>query len=336
VILNLIGNAVKFTEQGEVALKVQVDLIEDKFRTLHFMVNDSGVGIPSDKLESIFESFSQADTSTTREFGGTGLGLTIPRCLVQMMGGRIWVESLLGRGSCFHFTARFGEASSRSTARPVTLAPSILVGVKALIVDDNRTNRRILEGILSRWGMVPTVACDGEQALNLYQAGIEQGNPFSLILTDMHMPKMDGFDLVERLKANSVPCHTTIMMLTSGGQRGDAQKCQELGIAAYLLKPVRQSELREAIIRVLSSSESKDSTHMVTRSSLRETVGGSKSLKILVAEDNLVNQKLATRMLEKRDHQVTVVLNGKEALAASRTTPTTLVLMVIQVRKWTA
>jgi signal transduction histidine kinase/DNA-binding response OmpR family regulator len=330
VILNLIGNAVKFTEQGEVVLKVQVDLIEDKFRTLHFMVNDSGIGIPSDKLESIFESFSQADTSTTREFGGTGLGLTISRCLVQMMGGRIWVESLLGRGSCFHFTARFGEASSRSTARAVTLAPSVLVGVKALIVDDNRTNRRILEGILSRWGMVPTVACDGEQALNLYQAGIEQGNPFSLILTDMHMPKMDGFDLIERLKANSVPCDTTIMMLTSGGQRGDAQKCHELGIAAYLLKPVRQSELREAIIRVLSSRESKDLTPMVTRSSLRETADGSKSLKILVAEDNLVNQKLATRLLEKRDHCVAVVLNGREALAALEKDAYDLVLMDIQ------
>ncbi|MHB8273145.1 MHYT domain-containing protein, partial [Bradyrhizobium sp.] len=155
VVLNLIGNAVKFTEQGEVALKVQVDLIEEKFCTLHFMVSDSGIGIPADKLESIFESFSQADTSTTREFGGTGLGLTISRYLVQMMGGRIWVESLLGRGSCFHFTARFAESSAPAAAKPLSSAHSVLLGAKALIVDDNRTNRRILEGILTRWGMAP-------------------------------------------------------------------------------------------------------------------------------------------------------------------------------------
>ncbi len=330
VILNLIGNAVKFTEQGEVALKVQLDVIEEKFSTLHFMVNDSGVGIPSDKLESIFESFSQADTSTTREFGGTGLGLTISRCLVQMMGGRIWVESLVGRGSCFHFTARFGESTCQSTARPVMLAPSVLVGARALIVDDNRTNRRILEGIVSRWGMLPAVACDGEQALTLCEAAIEEGRPFSLILTDMHMPKMDGFGLVERLKANPVSSSPTIMMLTSGGQRGDAQKCQELGIAAYLLKPVRQSELREAIIRVLSSRDSKESALMVTRSSLREPSESRKTLKVLLAEDNLVNQRLAARLLEKRNHSVTVVSNGKEALAALDAEAYDLVLMDIQ------
>jgi two-component system sensor histidine kinase/response regulator len=330
VILNLIGNAVKFTEQGEVALKVQVDLLEENFCTLHFMVSDTGIGIPSDKLEAIFESFSQADTSTTREFGGTGLGLTISRCLVEIMGGRIWVESLLGRGSCFHFTARFQESRSASAARPIAIAPSVLVGTRALIVDDNRTNRRILEGILARWGMVPAVACDGEHALGVYQAAVEEGNPFSLILTDMHMPKMDGFDLVERLKVGSAPCSSTIMMLTSGGQRGDAQRCQALGIAAYLLKPVRQAELREAIIRVLSSRETKESKTMITRSSLREPAGVNRTLKILLAEDNLVNQKLATRLLEKRNHSVTVVLNGKEALAALDKETYDLVLMDMQ------
>ena len=330
VILNLIGNALKFTEQGEVALKVQVELLEEKYSTLHFMVSDTGIGIPSNKLETIFESFNQADTSTTREFGGTGLGLTISRCLVQMMEGRIWVESLVGRGSCFHFTARFGESHSTSATRPITVEPSILVGAKALIVDDNRTNRRILEGILTRWGIVPTVACDGVQALALYQAATEEGQPFSLILTDMHMPKMDGFNLVERLKANSAPCNTTIMMLTSGGQRGDAQRCQTLGISAYLLKPVRQSELREAIIRVLSTRESKETKPMVTRSSLREPTAGSKIIKILLAEDNLVNQKLASRLLEKRNHSVTVVLNGKDALAALEKDAYDLVLMDMQ------
>ena len=330
VILNLIGNAVKFTEQGEVALKVQVDLLEEKHSILHFIVSDTGIGIPSDKLETIFESFSQADTSTTREFGGTGLGLTISRCLVQMMEGRIWVESLLGRGSCFHFTARFAESHSPIATKHVTIAPSILAGAKVLIVDDNRTNRRILEGILSHWGMIPLVAGDGEQALALYQAATEQRQPFNLILTDMHMPKMDGFGLVERLKGESAPCNSTIMMLTSGGQRGDAQRCQTLGIAAYLLKPVRQSELREAIIRVLSSRQSKESAPMITRSSLREGAIGSKTLKILLAEDNLVNQKLASRLLEKRNHSVTVVLNGREALAALEKNHFDLVLMDMQ------
>jgi two-component system sensor histidine kinase/response regulator len=330
IILNLVGNAVKFTEQGEVALKVQVDLLEEEHSVLHFIVSDTGIGIPSDKLETIFESFSQADTSTTREFGGTGLGLTISRCLVQMMEGRIWVESLLGRGSSFHFTARFAESPTSAAARPVTIAPSILAGAKVLIVDDNRTNRRILEGILTHWGMVPVVAGDGEQALALYQAATEQSQPFNLILTDMHMPKMDGFGLVERLKGDLAPCNSTIMMLSSGGQRGDAQRCHALGIAAYLLKPVRQSELREAMIRVLSSRQLKESTPMITRSSLREGAVGKKTLKILLAEDNLVNQKLASRLLEKRNHSVAVVLNGREALAALEKNHFDLVLMDMQ------
>ncbi|WP_174239972.1 MHYT domain-containing protein [Acidobacterium sp. S8] len=193
IILNLIGNAVKFTEQGEVVLKVEVDLLEEKFSTLHFIVSDTGIGIPSDKLEAIFESFSQADTSTTRIFGGTGLGLTISRCLVQIMGGRIWVESIFGKWSCFHFTVRFAESTAPDPLRSIPIAPSVLVGARALIVDDNRTNRRILEGVLNHWGMVTIVACDGEQALSFYQAAIDDGQPFNLILADMHMPKMDGF-----------------------------------------------------------------------------------------------------------------------------------------------
>jgi two-component system sensor histidine kinase/response regulator len=329
IVLNLIGNALKFTELGEVALKVQLDLLEENFCTLHFLITDTGIGIPSGKLETIFESFNQADTSTTREYGGTGLGLTISRCLVEMMGGRIWVESLLGRGSCFHFTARFGEGHSTATTGRAVIAPSVLNGVKVLIVDDNRTNRRILEGMLSRWGMIPVMASDGEEALSQYLAATEQGQPFNLILTDMHMPKMDGFDLVERLKTGRVTCDS-IMMLTSGGQRGDAQRCQALGIAAYLLKPVRQSELRDAIIRVLSSRQLQGPTPMITRSSLRKSADASKTLKILLAEDNLVNQKLASRLLEKRNHTVTVVMNGRDALAAMEREAFDLVLMDMQ------
>ena len=330
VILNLIGNALKFTPTGEVTLKVQFDLLEENETALHFMVRDTGIGIPADKLDAIFESFNQADTSTTREFGGTGLGLTISRCLVQMMGGNIWVESTPGKGSCFHFTARFAKAERSAPAPSVTITPSILEGVRVLIVDDNRTNRRILKGLLTHWRMVSTVACDGEQALAPYQDAIESGQPFGLILTDMHMPKMDGFDLVERLNGRSAPYISTIMMLTSGGQRGDAQRCEALGIAAYLLKPVRQSELREAIIRVLMSRLSTESASIITRSSLREQLNGSRTLKILLAEDNQVNQKLASRMLEKRNHSVTVVANGKEALDALQKDNYDLVLMDMQ------
>jgi CheY-like chemotaxis protein len=281
-------------------------------------------------LEAIFESFSQADTSTTREFGGTGLGLTISRCLVQMMGGRIWVESVLGKGSCFHFTARFAASTSPAPLQQITNPPSVLVGASALIIDDNRTNRRILEGTLNHWGMVTTVASDGEEALSFYQAATDNGQSFNLILTDMHMPKMDGFALVERIKEKCAECSARIMMLTSGGQRGDIQRCQTLGIAAYLPKPVRQSELLEAIIRVLSARPSEGSTGTITRASLSERADGSKTLKILLAEDNLVNQKLATRLLEKRNHSVTAVLNGREAIGALEKNNYDLVLMDMQ------
>jgi signal transduction histidine kinase/DNA-binding response OmpR family regulator len=330
VVLNLIGNAVKFTQQGEVTLRVQADLLEDKTTTLHFMVSDTGVGIPFEKLESIFESFNQADTSTTREFGGTGLGLTISRRLVEMMDGRIWAESTLGKGSIFHFTARLAESRASSVVRPQSLATSILTGVKVLIVDDNRTNRRILEGLVTRWGMLPGVASDGEEALALYTSASAGDNPFRLILTDMHMPRMDGFDFVERLKGNSGLSPSTIMMLTSGGQRGDAQRCEQLGIAAYLLKPVRQSELREAIARVLAASESKGATPMITRLSLRTDAARGNSLNILLAEDNLVNQRLASRLLEKRNHAVTVANNGKEAMDALEKGSFDLILMDMQ------
>jgi two-component system, sensor histidine kinase and response regulator len=327
IILNLIGNAVKFTHEGEVALRVQTELLEDHSSTLHCIINDTGVGIPKEKLESIFESFSQADSSTTREYGGTGLGLTISRRLVEMMGGRIWAESTVGKGSTFHFTARMVESRATSAAKPSASAGSQLSGVKVLIVDDNRTNRRILEEILSRWGLRSSVASDGEEALALYETA-SPDDPFRLILTDMHMPKLDGFGLVERLRHGVNVSPPTIMMLTSGGQRGDAQRCEQLGIAAYLLKPVRQSELRDAIGRVLSAT--KGNQPLITRFSLREQATGGKSLKILLAEDNLTNQKLATRVLEKRSHAVTVVANGREALEALEKDTYDLVLMDMQ------
>jgi len=330
VILNLLGNAVKFTDAGEVTLKVQIEARKDGNATIHFQVRDTGIGISPDKLEKIFESFSQADTSTTREFGGTGLGLTISRRLVEMMSGRIWVESAVGKGSTFHFTAELGEAKSAPTVIRTERAPSILVGVRVLIVDDNRTNQRILEGLVVRWGMIPTVAANGEVALHAYRDAMARKEPFRLILTDMHMPKMDGFGLVERLKEHPGSNASTIMMLTSGGQRGDAKRCDELGIAAYLLKPVRQNELREAITQVLSAGERLGNAPLITGNTLREQAGPNTMLSILLAEDNPVNQKLAKRLLEKRNHRVVVVANGKEALSALEKASFDLVLMDMQ------
>jgi two-component system, sensor histidine kinase and response regulator len=329
ILLNLIGNALKFTNQGEVGLTVQTGLIEDGAAMLHFTVSDTGVGIAPEKLETIFDSFSQADTSTTREYGGTGLGLTISKRLIEMMGGRIWVESEPGIGSRFHFTVSLGTVPTREITVESSVAPVILRGVKVLIVDDNRTNRRILEGLVKRWGMNPTATSDGEMALAELLAAKTANDPYGLILTDMHMPKMDGFALVECIKQRLEQSTSTIMMLTSGGQRGDAARCEDLGISAYLLKPVRQSELREAISRVLSAKEQAGAIPLITRYSLSDN-DPAKSLHILLAEDNAVNQKLAVRLLEKRGHHVTVVCNGREALSALEKECFDLVLMDVQ------
>jgi len=329
ILINLVGNALKFTSEGEVSLRVQADLIEKGGTTLHFIVSDSGVGIDPSKLKTIFDSFSQADTSTTREYGGTGLGLTISKRLIEMMGGRIWVQSELGVGSRFHFTTRLKITMERPIVLESSAAPVILRGVRVLIVDDNRTNRRILDGLVKRWGMNPTSAPDGERALIELSTAREANDPYGLILTDMHMPKMDGFRLVEHIKERPELSTATIMMLTSGGQRGDAARCEELGIAAYLLKPVRQSELREAIARVLGAKE-QGAIPMITRYSMEADADPSKSLEILLAEDNPVNQKLAIRLLEKRGHHVAIASNGKEALSALEKKHFDLVLMDVQ------
>jgi two-component system sensor histidine kinase/response regulator len=330
VLINLIGNALKFTKEGEISLRVQTEGAEDDTSTLHFTVSDSGVGIAPQKLNTIFESFNQADTSTTREFGGTGLGLTISKRLIEMMGGRIWVESELGVGSRFHFTVRLKKAQEREVEVETTSPHPILAGVKVLVVDDNRTNRRILEGLVKRWAMNPTSVADGEKALAALLAAREIDEPYELILTDMHMPGMDGFGLVEEVKRRPGLSTATVMMLTSGGQRGDAARCGELGIAAYLLKPVRKSELREAILRVLSLNKQSGSARMVTRDSMYEEVGSLGSLNVLLVEDNLVNQKLAKRLLEKRGHGVTVAWTGGQALEALEKGKYDLVLMDVQ------
>src|SRR6202049_1865051 len=329
IVVNLVGNAIKFTDEGEVALKVLVDAEEGSERILHFTVSDTGAGIPPEKLKLIFEPFSQADSSTTRKYGGTGLGLSISVRLVEMMGGKIWVESEVGRGSEFHFTARLG--TSEKAIDVGTIAPAeILRGVKVLVADDNRTNRRILEGLLKRWEMNSTAGGERETALAALSSAFEEGEPYRLILTDMHMPKMDGFGLIERIRQRPELSAAVIMMLTSVGQRGDAARCQELGVAAYLLKPIRQSELREAIARVLGAGEQKGAVPLITRYSLGDALDPMAVLRVLVAEDNAVNQRLAARLLEKRGHRVTVTSNGREAVEALANQTFDLVLMDVQ------
>jgi signal transduction histidine kinase/CheY-like chemotaxis protein len=329
IIVNLIGNAVKFTQEGEVGLKVTVEAEEGEERILRFCISDTGVGIPVEKQNMIFDPFAQADTSTTRKYGGTGLGLTISARLVDMMGGRIWVQSEAGRGSRFYFTTRLKSSEAKPTVGAIA-PPEFLRGVKALIVDDNRTNQRILKGMLGRWEMHSTCVGGGKEALEELAQSMEAQKPYRLILTDMHMPEMDGFDLIERIRQRPELSTATIMMLTSAGHRGDADRCKELGISAYLLKPIRQSELREAIARVLGSHTQSGAVPLITRYSLHDARDASEVLNILVTEDNLVNQRLATRLLEKRGHRVTVAGNGRKALEALETHAFDLVFMDVQ------
>jgi len=330
VVINLVGNAIKFTEAGEIAVRVQKESADAKHCVVRFTVSDTGVGIPEEKRELIFAPFSQADSSTTRKYGGTGLGLTISTRLVEMMGGKIWVESEVGRGSQFHFTARLGLTDAKEIKVGTIAPPEVLRGARVLVVDDNKTNRRILEGMLSRWEMISVSVEEGQQALAALSGARAAGQPFSLVLTDMHMPKMDGFKLIEQIRKRPELATATIMMLTSAGHRGDAARCQELGVAAYLLKPIRQSELREAIARVLGAHVQNGAIPLITRYSLHDGRNPAAALHVLLAEDNAVNQRLAVRLLEKRGHRVTVVGNGAEAIAVMHNQDFDLVLMDVQ------
>ncbi len=329
IVINLAGNAIKFTPEGEVALKVHVEAQDGASRLLHFTVSDTGVGIAPEKHKLIFDPFSQADSSTTRNYGGTGLGLTISARLVAMMGGTIWVESEVGRGTQFHFTVRM-ESSDNAIQIGMIAPPEVLHGVRVLVVDYKRTNRRILEGMLKRWKMRSTSVEGGEEALVQLAAARLAGESYSLILTDMHMPKMDGFTLIERIRQRPELSAATIMMLTSAGHRGDAARCEELGVSAYLLKPIRQSELREAIARVLGAREHKGAIPLITRYSLQDARDPAAVLRLLLVEDNQVNKLLAVRLLEKRGHHVVVAGNGREALAALEKENFDLVLMDVQ------
>jgi PAS domain S-box-containing protein len=325
IILNLVGNAIKFTERGEVVLEVEVDSQSEDLTTLHFAVRDTGIGIPAEKQQVIFEAFEQADTSTSRRYGGTGLGLAIASQMVRLMGGRIWLESTPGRGSTFHFTVRFGLGRSPSLARWVE--SSRLRDLPALVVDDNATNRHILVEVLKRWKMMPTEADGGQSAMHLLEESKRTRNPYALILLDSQMPDVDGFAVAEFVKRDPELAGAVILMLTSGGKRGDAACCRHLGIVAYLMKPVRQSELLEAILLAFGAPAGTSSQPLVTRHTLREE---RRKLRILLAEDNPVNQALVMRLLHKRGHTVEVAGNGREALKAlERTSPTRFDLILM-------
>jgi CheY-like chemotaxis protein len=326
ILVNLIGNAIKFTEFGEILVNIEEESQMSNSTSLHFSVKDTGVGIPAEKQKTIFEAFSQADGSMARKYGGTGLGLTICTRLVNMMGGNCWVESQPSQGSTFHFTVQLAVQDT-TCARPVLLPPEQLRDLHALIVDDNNTNRRVLCGMLSRWGMKPTGVECGPSALKALEMAKSAGHPFPLIVIDGQMPEMDGFALVERIQKDPELVGATIMMLTSAGHLGDGARCRQLGISAYLVKPIRQGELLDAICSVLNEAPKKTSVPLVTRHTLREI---KKRLRVLLAEDNAVNQMLAVRLLEKRGYTVSVAVNGRYALAAFEKESFDVILMDIQ------
>jgi two-component system, sensor histidine kinase and response regulator len=324
IIINLIGNAIKFTEHGEVGLRIGIDSRTPDELQLHFVVTDTGVGIAAEKQKLIFDAFSQADGSTARKFGGTGLGLTISSRLVELMGGKIWVESTLGHGSCFHFTVALGQGNEVLETAPGAV-PAQLAGQRALVVDDSTTNRRILGEMLRCFGMKPTLAENGIAALQRLK---EEQGAFALILTDLNMPDMDGFTLVEQIRQSpELAGKTKVIILPSAGQRGEAAHCQELGVDAYLTKPVSQSELFEVISRVLGGSGSQAGSAVLAA---HQTKSKAARLRVLLAEDNAVNQKIASRVLEKQGHHVTIATDGREALAALVGENFDVVLMDVQ------
>jgi two-component system, sensor histidine kinase and response regulator len=329
ILINLVGNAIKFTAEGEVLVTVKVCDPPGANSLLHFTVSDTGIGVPAEKQKRIFEPFTQADNTTTRVYGGTGLGLAISKRLVELMGGRIWVESRVGGGSHFHFTVSLPPSESAGETHVLPL-PEIPRGVRVLIVDDNRTNRRILLDHLRNWAIRAEAVESGELALGELDAAQRAGDPYSLILTDVHMPAMDGFDLIREIGRRHELKPATIMMLSSGGQGGDSARREELGVAAYILKPIRGEELRGAIARALADTPTSGGIPAQAGPVLNDLPDHSGGLRILIAEDNPVNQLLLTRMLEKRGHSIKVAANGRLALAAVEGDSYDLLLMDVQ------
>ncbi|MGB7343973.1 MAG: response regulator [Pirellulaceae bacterium] len=327
VIVNLLGNSMKFTSVGEVIVRVEVKSRSDKDVVLHFSITDTGIGIPKAKLDRLFKAFSQVDASTTRKYGGTGLGLAISSRIIKLMNGEVWVESEEGKGSVFHFTAQFGLSKNPASGK-VPLDIERLRGLRILVVDDNLTNCRLLQDLLTNWNMKPTAVTSGRDAMVSMEHAFAEGKPFSLVLTDNMMPGMDGFSLVEQIRQRPELVGSTLMMLSSADRGEDALRCQELGVDAYLSKPVRRTELLAAIMRCQGAPSSKND-HQATKL-LGKFNNAQRKLRLLLAEDNPVNQKLAKRLLEKRGHTVVVAANGKLATEIFANEEFDVVLMDVQ------
>jgi len=312
IVFNLVGNAIKFTELGEVVLHAEVQTCSEEEVELRFGVTDTGIGIPAEKQKVIFEAFEQGDRSMARKYGGTGLGLAICSQLVKLMGGQLWLESRVGQGSTFWFTARFSRQKDKD--KMGDKMPAGLRGLPLLVVDDNATNRDILEEVLFSWHMQPTTVSSGQEALAAMIRASADGKPFSLALIDDQMPETDGFTLAQRIRRNPKLNGSAIIMLISASQWRSATRARQPGVAAYLSKPVKQSDLLDTIFSVLGKAASGEET------TARRGRGSSRKrwrrCRILVAEDNSVNQELAVRILEKQGHTVVVARNGREALAA--------------------
>jgi signal transduction histidine kinase/CheY-like chemotaxis protein len=319
VIANLVGNAIKFTETGSVLVAVSRETGPASGCRLHVSVTDTGPGIPADKHASIFEAFNQADGSTTRRYGGTGLGLTISANLIRLMGGRIWVESELGKGSAFHFVIDVAVSEVAGVEPP----DPVLLDLSVLIVDDNSVNRRVLHDHLTRWRMRPVSVDGGQAALAALDDAARAGRPFSLVVLDAHMPDLDGFMVAQQMASRPEFAQPTIMMLSSSGQLGDAARCRELGMAAYLTKPVRQAELLQAIRRVVSTGHAAPSGPRAAAATIP-------AKRVLHAEDNAVNERLALLTLTKRGHDVTVARTGVEVLRLVDRESFDVILMDVQ------
>ncbi|MBZ5642413.1 MAG: response regulator [Acidobacteriia bacterium] len=325
ILFNLIDNAIKFTERGSVTLRMEVESRSEPEACVHFSVTDTGIGIPREKQLLIFEAFTQADNSITRKFGGTGLGLSISSRLVELMGGRIWIESEIGRGTTFHFTARFGvqkQAAKKISAR------SELKGMRVLLADDLPTSSRLLELMLLNCDMQPVVFDSGREALAALTLAVRDGHPIPFVLANANLAELDGFTLAKEIKQNPEIAQTQVLLFTSDGQAGDAARCRELHVSAYLTLPVDQTTLTEAFVTALDSRTA-DPEHAIlaTRHSLRE---GTHSLRILLAEDNTVNQILAERLVRRWGHSMVIVNNGREAVDILEREQFDLILMDVQ------
>jgi signal transduction histidine kinase/CheY-like chemotaxis protein len=328
ILVNLVGNAVKFTSTGEVTVEVSCEAQAGDRQLLRFSVQDTGIGIPAEQQKSIFEAFAQGDGSTTRNFGGTGLGLTISERLAKAMGGWIQVSSKPGKGSRFQFTVSVGIVADAAEGC-VQQCDVPLEGMPVLVVDDNLTNRRILEEVLHGWGMRPAMAAGGREALDLIRLRADRGDPIGIVLTDLHMPEMDGFALAKALRDTSAGTRQ-VLMLTSGEHRGDLARAREQGIAAYLTKPVRLTELRAAICAAVAKGQSEGCPKTAEPRLLKVVQKPARSLRVLLAEDNRINQLVARGILTQAGHTVVVAQNGSEAIALLSAGSFDAVLMDIQ------